>query len=273
MLNYIFCFFVFYRYLATGDSFRTISFSYRVGHCTVARIVGEVCKVIWDCLVNEFMAVPKKDDWRAIADGFLQEWNFPNCVGSIDGKHVVVQAPSNSGSLYYNYKHTFSIVLLAVVDANLVFRMVDVGGYGRNSDGGTLSNSPFGQSLRDGTLDLAEDRVIPGAEDRGPMPYVLVADEAFPLRCNLMRPFPGTNLATGRRAFNYRFSRARLIVECTLRGPSLKEGIKSVMGTTVCADGALISLRIYIKHFCFLINSLESSCLSVLSSNIMTLTP
>ena len=49
MLNYIFCFFVFYRYLATGDSFRTISFSYRVGHCTVARIVSEVCKVIWDC--------------------------------------------------------------------------------------------------------------------------------------------------------------------------------------------------------------------------------
>ena len=123
-----------------------------------------------DACECEFMPVPKKDDWRAIADGFLQEWNFPNCVGSIDGKHVVVQAPSNSGSLYYNYKHTFSIVLLAVVDANLIFRMVDVGGYGRNSDGGTLSNSPFGQSLRDGTLDLPEDRVIPGAEDRGPMP-------------------------------------------------------------------------------------------------------
>ena len=218
MLNYIFCFFVFYRYLATGDSFRTISFSYRVGHCTVARIVGEVCKVIWDCLVDEFMPVPKKDDWRAIADRFLQEWNFPNCVGSIDGKHVVVQAPSNSGSLYYNYKHTFSIRLLAVVDANLVFRMVDVGGYGRNSDGGTLSNSPFGQALRDGTLDLPDDRAIPGAENRGPMPFVFVADEAYPLRCDLMRPFPGTNLATGRRAFNYRPSRARLVVECAFGG-------------------------------------------------------
>ena len=78
--------------------------------------------------------------------------------------------PPTPDSLYYNYKHTFSIVLLAVVDANLIFRMVDVGGYGRNSDGGTLSNSPFGQALRDGTLDLPEDRVIPGAEDRGPMP-------------------------------------------------------------------------------------------------------
>ncbi|XP_042566166.1 uncharacterized protein LOC122133636 [Clupea harengus] len=160
------------------------------------------------------MPVPKKDSWRAIADGFLQEWNFPNCVGSIDGKHVVVQAPSSSGSLYFNSKHTFSIVLLAVVEANYIFRMVDVGGYGRNSDGGTLSNSPFGQALRDGTLDLPDDRAIPGAENRGPMPFVFVADEAYPLRCDLMRPFPGTNLATGRRAFNYRLSPARLIVEC-----------------------------------------------------------
>ena len=90
LLNLIFfvCLF-YYRYLATGDSFRSISFSYRVGLSTVASIVVEVCVVIWDCLVAEFMPVPRKDDWRAIANGFLHKWDFPNCVGSIDGKHVV----------------------------------------------------------------------------------------------------------------------------------------------------------------------------------------
>ena len=56
----------YYRYLATGDSFRTISFSYRVGVSTVASIVGEVCEDIRDCLVAEFMPVPRKNDWRAI---------------------------------------------------------------------------------------------------------------------------------------------------------------------------------------------------------------
>ncbi|XP_046874020.1 uncharacterized protein LOC124466278 [Hypomesus transpacificus] len=138
------------RYLAKGDSFMSISFSYRVGSCTVARIVGAVSKAIWDCLVEEFLPVPTKQDWRAIAEGFLQRWNFPNCLGSIDGKHVVIQAPHNSGSLYHNYKGTFSIVLLAVVDTDSMFRVIDVGGYGQNSDGGTLGNSAFSEALKYG---------------------------------------------------------------------------------------------------------------------------
>lgn len=39
--------FVFHRHLATGDSFKMIVFGYRVGHCTVARVVREVSAAIW----------------------------------------------------------------------------------------------------------------------------------------------------------------------------------------------------------------------------------
>ncbi|KAL2077931.1 hypothetical protein ACEWY4_025616 [Coilia grayii] len=202
------------RYLATGDSFATIAFSYRVGHCTVGRVVREVAAVIWDVLLPDYMPAPSTEDWRAIAEGFSQRWNFPNCVGSVDGKHVVIQAPDNSGSLYYNYKGTYSIVLLAVVDADYLFRIVDVGGYGRTSDGGSLYASAFGEGLRDGTLGLPEDAVIRGSEHRGPMPFVFVGDEAFPLRRNLMRPFPGSHAPGEQRVYNYRLSRARLVVEC-----------------------------------------------------------
>ena len=91
--------------------------------------------MLWDRLMNLYMAPPKtSDDWRLIAENFKEKWDFPHCIGAVDGKHVVMKAPANSGSLYYNYKNTFSIVLMALVDANLTFICVDVGSSGRNSD-------------------------------------------------------------------------------------------------------------------------------------------
>lgn len=204
-----------YRYLATGDSFRTIAFSYRVGHSTVAGIIKDVCEAIWDNLVEEYMPPPDGERWQEIAADFQQLWNFPNCVGAVDGKHIVIQAPASSGSLYFNYKGSFSIVLLAVVDARYRFQVVDVGAYGRSSDGGILAASAFGRALCQGSLGIPEDKPLPGAEHLGPMPYVFVADEAFPLRRHMMRPHPGQKIGREQRLYNYRLSRARRMVECS----------------------------------------------------------
>ncbi|KAL7406359.1 hypothetical protein ABVT39_018580 [Epinephelus coioides] len=66
---------------------------------------------------------------------------------------------------------------------------------------------------QEGTLDLPEDAPLPGADHLGPMPHTFVADEAFPLKRNLLRPYPGRNLSRSERIFNYRLSRARRVVE------------------------------------------------------------
>ncbi|XP_045917836.1 uncharacterized protein LOC123978573 [Micropterus dolomieu] len=100
------------RYFATGDSLRTIANSFRVGVSTVSKIVPDVATTIWDCFVEEFMALPNTEEWRSVAEKFEEQWNF-----LLDDKHVIVKAPASSGSQFFNYKGTFSLVLLAVVDA------------------------------------------------------------------------------------------------------------------------------------------------------------
>lgn len=84
-----------------------------------------------------------KNNWLEIANEFKKKWNFLHCVGSMDGKHIQIQAPINSGSYFFNYKSTFSIVLFAIVDANYNFIFADIGCEGRISDGGVFRNTQF----------------------------------------------------------------------------------------------------------------------------------
>uniref|UniRef100_A0AAG5D0Z1 DDE Tnp4 domain-containing protein n=1 Tax=Anopheles atroparvus TaxID=41427 RepID=A0AAG5D0Z1_ANOAO len=84
-----------------------------------------------------FQQVPStREEWLRVSDNFEAKWNFPHAIGAIDGKHVRIQAPKNSGSHYFNYKIFFSIVLMAIVDADYNFLYADVGCQGRMSDGG-----------------------------------------------------------------------------------------------------------------------------------------
>ena len=209
---YIYITLFYCRFLARGDDYVTIAFSFRLGHSTVCEIVKETCDIIYKGLVDKYMPIPKSEqDWIEIANEYNLKWNFPYCVGAIDGKHVVIQAPPSSGSQYFNYKGSHSIVLLAVVNANYEFVLIDVGGFGRNSDGGILANSNFGKALENDELHMPKSCKL--ARNFGETPCVIVGDEAFPLKPYLMRPYPGRSLPDNKKIFNYRLSRARRVSE------------------------------------------------------------
>ena len=157
---------------------QTTSFSYRVGRSTVCGIIDTTCNALWNVFSREYLRRPSTpEEWININEGFHQLWNFPHCLVAINGKHIVMQAPANSGSNFYNYKGTFSIILLAFCDAQYCFALLDIGDTARQSDGGVLANSAFGQSLESGSLSLPCPKPLPGQSCS--VPYILLVIQHF----------------------------------------------------------------------------------------------
>lgn len=78
--------------MAIGDSITSISDHYLVGVTTTANIISETCQVIWDCLQQKVLPFPlTTPDWLKIASDFEKNWQFPHCIGAIDGKHIQIK--------------------------------------------------------------------------------------------------------------------------------------------------------------------------------------
>ena len=162
-------------------------------------------------LKKDFVKAPTSaEEWEGICREFYQRWNFPHCLGifkanwspgshdntclfllstgAIDGKHIVVQAPINSGLLYYNYKGTHSVVLLAVCDAqytNILFLpsskrfiLIDLGQVGRFSDSEVLAHSAFGRALENGSLHFPVPKSLSGSSGQH-LPFVIVGADVL----------------------------------------------------------------------------------------------
>ena len=113
--------------------------------------------------------------------------------------------------MYYNYKGYYSIALQALVDAQYKFIKIEVGGYGKQSDGGTFSKSTLYHLLKNGNFNMSADTELP--ETNIKCPCVVIGDEAYPLNPWLMRSFPRRELDFLNRTFNERLSRARRVVD------------------------------------------------------------
>ena len=130
-------------YLVTGDS-QTIGISY--SPITIGRIIWETCQTLWTVLSEKgFIKTPDSEgEWLTIAAEFNEKWNFPQCLGAVDGGQVLMQAPARKGSNFFNYKKCFSTVLVSVCKANYEFTLADIGEAGRQSNGGVYSSSNLG---------------------------------------------------------------------------------------------------------------------------------
>nr|CAI5829784.1 unnamed protein product [Callosobruchus analis] len=202
------------RFLSTGMAFRSLSFSYRIAHNTIAGVIYETCDAIWKCFNEKHMPFPTTEMLEKSANDYENLWNFPNYVASIDGKHVRIKCPKKLARNSTIIKDFFCGPPSAVELIDYKFLNVDVGAYGRQSDSGVFSESNLFQHMETGSFPFPQPIQIPGSTMT--LPYVILGDQGYPLKKYLLRPYPTGTAERPRETeiYNYRLSRARRTVEC-----------------------------------------------------------
>ncbi|XP_070188769.1 uncharacterized protein [Littorina saxatilis] len=209
------------RPLASGNKYASLDevrMEGLVPHNTQSLVVRDVCQAIIDEYVDEMLVCPSTPEgWRAVADKFFQRWNFPNTCGALDGKHVACRCPPKSGSLYFNYKGFYSIVLMALVDADYKFIWADIGGTGSASDAQIYNFCELKECVEDGTLGFPDPEPLPN--DNQDVSYCFIGDDALGPSPTMMKPYSLRGLTNEKRISNYRLSRARRVVENAFHPP------------------------------------------------------
>lgn len=131
--------------------------------------------------------MPKSEiERKQVASDFKNLWNFDNCLGAMDGKHIVITKSPKNGSFYYNYKGTFSFgeeyQMVVFSEKQIFFRLLE----NNELQIPTYQRPPL----------VVYD-----------LPYVFIGDEAFPLMKNLMKPYSKHCPGYDEHIFNYRLSR------------------------------------------------------------------
>ena len=196
--------------LATPCEYRTIAHLFGIARSTVCEIVNETCALIVTTLLHKYICFPTDEKLDKLVDTFKHKWSVPQCVGAVDGCPIPVASPAMNLTDYYNRKGWYSIILQGVVDHSYRFIDINVGWPGSVHDSRVFSHSTIFKRITEGTLLPDKSITVNGTE----IPLYLIGDSAYSLETWLMKPFThGTELTSQQKTFNYRISRARIVVE------------------------------------------------------------
>ena len=199
--------------LSRGDYYNTISEMTGWGLTTVRNITLEVCNLIITHLWNDFVTFPSNE--QEILDLIVdmeELWQFPYAFGAIDGTHISIKCPFGGAEAkkeYYNFKIFYSIVVMSMVDAKCRFLWASAGFPGNTHDATIFKATAMYEHLSN-NMNVQMGQTV---DDVNVQPQIL-GDSAFPHTTWLQKPFSNANLTEQQQYFNYRLSRARMIVEC-----------------------------------------------------------
>ncbi|KAJ8685513.1 hypothetical protein QAD02_021306 [Eretmocerus hayati] len=201
-------------YLVHSSSARKTAWSFYIGESTMYKLIPEVCKAIHLGLKDHYLKFPStNEEWLEISNGFLYIFDFPNCIGALDGKHFRMKRPPHSGSWFWNFKKFYSIVLMAVCDAKRVFKWRLSLSTGSSNETTTFRSTNLGRALDGNDIPII-DYTQPLPRTQIPFPMYLIADGGFPHERYLLKPYQKAPFAPlEERIFNIRLGRARRVVE------------------------------------------------------------
>ncbi|XP_067637509.1 uncharacterized protein [Eurosta solidaginis] len=197
--------------LGSSAEYRTIGNMVGVGKSTVCEIVLEFCTQTWKHLSLTYMpSFPlTREKVSKLVQGF-EAVGFPQCMGAVDGCHIEVHPRSEDATDYYNYKGSYSTILLALVDARYRFIYINVGSQGRCNDSQIFESSTLKTHLEKCPY-LDEMRTPVSGVD---VPIFIIGDSAFRFSKMLMKPYAfQVSQNEDEKNFNYFLSKVRRVVE------------------------------------------------------------
>ena len=197
-------------FLATGADYRTIGHLFGVAKSTVCVVTKEVIYSIVTFLLPHYIKIPQGNAMKEVVHGFDRDYDFPQCAGAVDGTHIPIVSPQECPADYYNRKGWHSVIMQGMVNNRGLFIDIYVGWPGRVHDARVFANSSLCTRGQNNTLLPNWVKRISNTD----VPLVVLGDPAYPLLDWLMKAFPDTGYLTQQqRNFNYRLSKARVVVE------------------------------------------------------------
>lgn len=197
--------------LAHGGTYENAGVAMNIGKTTAYEAFWDVVDRLHE-IRGEYIKFPTTAAETATEIATFQDYSdLPNIAGAIDGTHIKIKRPRQSGHDYFSRYHQYDVVTQGIVNGRMIFLDVVTGFPGSMHDARVLRNTAIYTKAENGDI-LANGPMLQIGQ-HSLQPY-LVGDSAYPHTPWLQKPYPEGTVDPNEIDFNRELSAARVKVEC-----------------------------------------------------------